>query len=186
MASPNKHHETEWSEKRPLLLDSNKEASYSGKPHGGVTAEVVVMKKHVTLLHAIGMIVGGVAGSGIFISPTGVTMHVGSVGLSLIMWTVGGLLNLLLAICYAELGTALPYAGGDYAYLHHLLGPLPAFLCLWTTVLLIGPCCGALMGRTVGTYIFTMFGVECSTPLIILLAIWVNGEYANISFDYLF
>ena len=166
-------HETEWSEKRPLLLDKRR-ASYTGTR---VTAEVVVMKKHVTLLHAVGMIVGGVAGSGIFISPTGVTANVGSVGLSLIMWTVGGLLNLLLALCYAELGTALPFAGGDYAYLHFILGPLPAFLCLWTTVLLIGPCCGALMGRTVGTYLLTMFGVECNMLLLVLVAIWVNCKY---------
>ena len=184
MARVQKRHEREWSETRPLLLDKDG-VSYSGKPR--VTAEVVMMKKHVTLLHAVGMIVGGVAGSGIFISPTGVTQAVGSVGVSLIIWAVGGFLNLLIALCYAELGTALPFAGGDYAYLHHVLGPLPAFLCLWTTVLLIGPCCGALMGRTVGLYMFTMFGVECSDTLVVLTAIWVNSKlsmYYNYKYKY--
>jgi amino acid transporter len=115
-----------------------------------------------------------VAGSGIFISPTGVTLNAGSVGSSLIIWTVAGLFNLLLALCYAELGTALPVAGGDYFYLKTLMGDLPAFLSLWTTTLLIAPCCAALMGRTVSVYLFELFNVECHPVMIILMAIWVT------------
>ncbi len=141
-----------------------------------VRVETVMLRKHITLPHAIGMIVGGVAGSGIFISPTGVTQSVQSVALSLIIWVVSGMFNLILSLCYAELGTALPVAGGDFAYLYRILGPLPAFLSLWTTVLLIGPTAGALMGRTVATYLYSIFGVQCSVPLTILMALLVNGR----------
>ncbi len=178
------------SEKTPLLGKKKKKHQLLGAEFlqtkqliGGsknvgpnVRVETVMLRKHITLPHAIGMIVGGVAGSGIFISPTGVTQSVQSVGSSLIIWVLAGMFNLILALCYAELGTALPVAGGDFAYLHRILGPLPAFLSLWTTVLLIGPTSGALMGRTVATYLFSMFGVQCSVPLSIMTAVLVNGE----------
>ncbi len=165
-------------EKTPLLSDS-KEAEYT-KVDTSVTVERVILKKHITLLHSIGLIIGGVAGSGIFISPTGVTLNAGSVGLSLIIWALAGSFNLLLAVCYAELGTALPVAGGDYAYLNIIMGPLPAFLSLWTTTLLIAPSCAALMGRTVSVYIFGMVGMECDQLLVVLLAIWVTGLYDHL------
>ena len=126
------------------------------------------------------MIVGGVAGSGIFISPTGVTLNVGSVGGSLIMWTLSGLFSLLLALCYAELGTSLPISGGDVACIHKILGPCPSFLCLWASVILIGPCTSALMGRTVGTYFSQMVGLECNSLVNVLVAIWINCKYCYI------
>jgi amino acid permease len=153
-------------------IDSGKIFHERRRPEG-ISTEVIVLKKHFTLLHAISYIIGGVAGSGIFISPTGVTANVGSVGSSLIIWTLSGLFNLVLAVCYAELGTALPVAGGDYAYLHVLLGPLPAFLCLWVTVVLIGPVSGAIMARTAGEYILPLMGLGCNQTIIILTSLLI-------------
>ena len=181
------------SEKTPLLGRKKKkhqllEAEFvqtkqlvggESKDGPNVKVETVMLRKHITLPHAIGMIIGGVAGSGIFISPTGVTQSVQSVGSSLVIWVIAGLFNLVLSLCYAELGTALPVAGGDYAYLYRILGPLPAFLSLWTTVLLIGPTAGALMGRTVATYFFSIFGVQCSVALSVLTAVLVNGKFSS-------
>ena len=160
-------------------LDDSTE--YYEKKHqsGNISVEVVVLKKHLTLVHAVSFIIGGVAGSGIFVSPTGVTANVGSVGSSIIVWAVAGVFNLILALCYAELGTALPVAGGDYSYLYKILGPLPAFLCLWTTVLLIGPCSGAVMARTVGEYIFLLFDLGCNTTLIVLTAVLIVCKYIS-------
>lgn len=140
-------------------------------------SECVTITRHLDLFHSVGIMFGSVCGTGIFVSPTGVTRAVRSVGLTLIVWTVCGLFNLLLALCYAELGTAMPVAGGDYSYINHLLGPLPAFLCLWTICILIAPCAGALMGRTIGAYFTALFDQDCQTLNIVLIAVWVTGKF---------
>src|SRR5438552_1593261 len=81
---------------------------------------------------------GTVIGSGIFLVP-GVVLRStqGSVGLALSIWAVGGVLSLLGAFTYAELGAMLPEAGGLYAYIRDAFGPLPAFLYGWASILVI-------------------------------------------------
>lgn len=64
----------------------------------------VRMKKELGLFGGISFIVGCIIGSGIFVSPKGVLVYSGSVGMSLAVWLSSGLMTLVGAICYAELG----------------------------------------------------------------------------------
>jgi len=85
----------------------------------------------------IGIIVGGVIGSGIFIVPAAVAAGVESPLLILAVWVVGGLLCFFGALSFSELGAAYPQAGGMYIYLREAYGPLVSFLFGWTLFLVI-------------------------------------------------
>ena len=91
-----------------------------------------------TLLRGLGpveatsIVVGGIIGSGIFISPAIVAREVGAPGLSLTVWVVAGLLATCGALCYAELSAAIPQTGGTYVFLKRAYRlPIIAFLFGW-------------------------------------------------------
>lgn len=91
------------------------------------------------LRQLVAIVVGTVIGSGIFIVPGAVMRQTGgSVGISLLVWIVGGALSLLGALTYAELGAMRPEAGGLYVYIRDAFGPFPAFLFGWTLFFVTG------------------------------------------------
>ncbi len=81
---------------------------------------------------AASIVIGTIIGSGIFLVPKSMVNQVGSVQMVFAVWIVGGLLSLFGALSYAELGAALPQAGGEYVYLKEAYGPLWGFLYGWT------------------------------------------------------
>lgn len=124
----------------------------------------VKLKKELGLMDGMAIIVGVIVGSGIFISPRGVLQEAGSPGMALVVWTLCGLLSMVGALCYAELGTAIPRSGGDYAYIFESFGPLPAFLFLWCAVLVVIPTTNAIMALTFANYIIQPLIGNCAPP----------------------
>lgn len=81
---------------------------------------------------------GTVIGSGIFLVPGVVLRQTqGRVGLALSIWFIAGILSLLGAFTYAELGAMKPDAGGLYTYIRDAFGELPAFLYGWASFFVI-------------------------------------------------
>jgi APA family basic amino acid/polyamine antiporter len=108
-------------------------APLSGAGEGPRTLERTLAFNDLALI-----VIGSVIGSGIFIVPATVLRQTGgAVGPALTVWLVGGLLSLLGALTYGELGASKPDAGGLYAYIRDAFGPLPAFLYGWTTFFVI-------------------------------------------------
>lgn len=79
------------------------------------------------------LLVSNVVGSGIFTATGFMARDLGDPWLILAIWLFGALLALAGALSYSELGTALPVAGGEYAYLRRAYGPLVGFLSGWTS-----------------------------------------------------
>lgn len=97
-----------------------------------------VLARVLDLRDLILIVIGTVIGSGIFLVPGGVLRQAGGhAGPALVVWVVGGVLSLLGALAYGELGAMNPEAGGLYVYLRDAFGPLTAFLYGWTFFLVI-------------------------------------------------
>lgn len=93
---------------------------------------------------AVAMIVGIVIGAGIFKAPSIVAGNVGSETMFFLLWLAGGAISLVGALCYAELGSAYPNAGGEYYFLNRAYGRAVAFLFAWTRMTVVQT--GAIAG----------------------------------------
>jgi basic amino acid/polyamine antiporter, APA family len=104
-------------------------------------------------------VVGGIIGGGIFRTPAAVAGRVGSPGLALGAWVVGGVVALIGALCYGELGHRRPRAGGGYVYLREAWGALPAFLYGWALLLVIATGAIAAVAVTFADYALALAGL---------------------------
>jgi APA family basic amino acid/polyamine antiporter len=102
-----------------------------------MTAQEQRSSKPLELLRALGpwaasaIVVGTMIGTGIFLKPGEMAAVGGSVSVVYAAWIIGGLLSLFGALSFAELGAAMPEAGGQYAYLSKGLSPVWGFLFGW-------------------------------------------------------
>jgi APA family basic amino acid/polyamine antiporter len=108
----------------------------------------------LTLRDLLFLFIGSVIGSGIFLTPGLILRQLdGSVGLSLLVWLVGGILSLLGALTYAELAATNPEAGGLYCYIRDGFGRMPAFLYGWCLFLVIASASIAALARAFTRYL---------------------------------
>jgi APA family basic amino acid/polyamine antiporter len=103
----------------------------------GGTGSSLELPRVLGLWDIVGIVVGGVIGSGIFIVPAAIAAEIRSPFLMLAVWLLGGLLSLFGALSLSELGAAFPQAGGMYVYLREAYGSLVAFLFGWALFLII-------------------------------------------------
>jgi APA family basic amino acid/polyamine antiporter len=104
-------------------------------------------------------VIGGIIGSGIFATPNVVAQRVGTAGLALGTWIVGGLIALAGAYCYGELGERMPKAGGQYVYLRDAFGPLSGFLYAWALLLIMATGAAAFVAVTFANYTVALLGL---------------------------
>jgi basic amino acid/polyamine antiporter, APA family len=122
-------------------------------PTGNRTAPGLI--RGLGLWSAIAVIVGSMIGQAVFLVASDMARELGSPARVLVVWIIGGVVVLFGTFCYAELGAAMPEAGGDYVYLSRGLSPVWGFLYGWTNSMIIRPGMAAVMAA--GLLRFTGF-----------------------------
>jgi APA family basic amino acid/polyamine antiporter len=103
------------------------------------TTETTRLLRGLGPLQAMAVVVSTIIGTGIFLVAAPMARATGSTSLVLITWLVGTVVALSGTLCFAELGAALPEAGGLFVYLNRGLGPVSGFLFGWTTSVIATP-----------------------------------------------
>ncbi len=110
------------------------------------------LKKSVTFIESLAIIIGLVIGSGIFIKPAVVLKNAGSPGMAVMTWIVGGLITLCAALSISEIAGAIPKTGGFYTYLKELYGDVWGFLYGWVELVISYPGSTAALAIAFATY----------------------------------
>lgn len=150
----------------------------------------VGLKREIGLVGGVTINVGNIIGSGIFLTPKGVFMGVGSVGGSLVIWAISGMFSLIGALCFAELGLSIPSSGGHYAYIKAAFGDLLSFLYIWISMVLMLPAQQAVICMVFGQYLLEAFlpaedpcyAMYVWLPTVILCNICVGKQYTNVEY----
>jgi len=113
------------------------------------------------------MVVSQVVGVGIFLTPATMIRTLGSAPASIAMWVVMGVLSAAGALCYAELSTRFPRAGGSYVYLREAFGPRCAFVYGWMALLVVDPGLTAALGIGFAQYLLATIGASSSLTAVV-------------------
>ena len=125
------------------------------------------MRRDFGLSTATYVVIASMVGTGILVSPGYMMASLNNYIVIFGLWLLGGLLALCGALCVAELAAALPRAGGEYVYLREAYGPMPAFLCGWTSFFLGFSAPLAVAGYIAAFYLLTPFGFDKETGHIV-------------------
>lgn len=136
------------------------------------------------------ILAGTVIGTGIFLVPSTMARETGSVAGVFAVWLFGALLTLCGAFTYAELGSSLPEAGGEYTFLRRAYGPIWGFLYGWQQIVIgrtgsiaaIGLAASLFLGYFIGGLDsdllvwggFAISGLQVAAIFCILLLTFIN------------
>src|SRR5437899_11261180 len=116
------------------------------------------LKRSLRIFDGLAMVIGIMVGSGIFRTPGEVARQLGRPWLTLVAWLLGGLLAFCGALCFAELATRYPKAGGKYVYAREAFGPRAGFVVGWVEGLAIYPAAIAALGVVTGEFVGRLGG----------------------------
>ncbi|MBN2403865.1 MAG: APC family permease [Spirochaetes bacterium] len=136
----------------------------------------------LSLFDVIAIIIGIVIGSGIFKLPGMVAGNSSNELIFMLIWLAGGIMSLIGALCYAELASTYPNAGGDYFFINRAFGNCLSFLFAWARMTVIQTGSIAYLGFFLGDYLSAVWplgayssGIYAVIAIIILTSINVRG-----------
>ena len=136
-------------------------------------------RETLSLADGLVMVVGMVVGIGVFATPALVAQFAGNSFNYLAIWLVGGGLTLVGALCYAEIATAFPHAGGEYHFLSRAYGRGTALMFAWARCTVIQTGAIALVAFVYGDYAQAIvplgtFGTAIHAAIIIMVFTGIN------------
>lgn len=140
-------------------------------------------RQTLSLADAIAMIVGLIVGAGIFGTPSIVAGAVDSEALLIGLWIAGGAFSIVGALCYGELATAFPSAGGEYHFIRRAYGPSLAFLYGWARMTVIVAGSIAVFAYLFGDYMSRLVNLGAYSSAIwaaVVVAVLTLVNYAGI------
>jgi len=98
-----------------------------------LTVTTPTLSRQISLSAAVALVVSNMVGTGIFTTPGFLARDLGDPKLYFAIWLTGGLVALIGALCYSELGINFPSSGGEYVFLTQAYGPVWGFMTGWTS-----------------------------------------------------
>jgi amino acid transporter len=118
----------------------------------------IELKRSLRFFDGLAMAIGIMIGSGIFRTPGLVARELGRPWLTFVAWILGGVLAFLGALCFAELATRYPKAGGKYVYARAAFGPRIGFAIGWCEGFVVYPAAIAALGVVTGEFLGRLLG----------------------------
>lgn len=138
-----------------------------------------MVKRRLGTWAAVALVVSEVVGVGILLTPATMMRTLGSVWLAVLMWLAMGTLTAAGALCYAELTTRFPRAGGTYVFLAEGYGRRAAFAYGWMALLVMDPGLAAALSIGFAQYLLATLGLAPHfTPVVAIVAL---GGFALVS-----
>ena len=133
-------------------------------------------KPTLRLIDAIVLIIGIVVGAGIFRAPSVVASNTSSEYWFLGVWILGGIISIIGALCYSELSSTFPNAGGDYHFLKLAFGKRFSFLFAWARITVTQTGSIAILAYIAGDYLSQLFpiGAFSSTYYALIIIILIS------------
>ena len=163
-----------------MSAEHNSRPATGNGPASAAPAPRVELVQGLGAWAAASIVIGTMIGTGIFLVPSSMATNARSIGLVFLAWILGGLLSLAGALTYAELGAAIPEAGGDYAYLNRGFGPKWGYLFGWMHSVVGRPCSIATIAA--GLMRFCGFLRPSIERAVVTWPVWVPFQHAPYNF----
>src|SRR5262247_698588 len=138
------------------------------------------LKRELGTRAVAALVVGEVIAVGIFLTPSGMAKSLGSPFWLLVVWLVMGGMALCGALCYGELASRFPEAGGGYVYLREAYGRSIAFLYGWMALLVMDPGLTAALAVGLASYVGYILGLTPSAVKAVAIAAIMSVALVNI------
>ena len=147
---------------------------------GNPVLNTTTLKRQIGFRTAVALIVGEVIAVGIFLTPSGMAKSLGSPFWLLVVWLVMGGMAFCGALCYGELASRFPEAGGGYVYLREAYGRPIAFLYGWMALLVMDPGLTAALAVGLASYAGYIFGLTSLAVKAVAIAAIASVALVNI------